>query len=94
MMILSCYRLTPPSRSHTPRMPHHNAELAPATSLYWSKAPVWGHLPDKPMRGHSATLVDHLIWQIGGCDHNGVCFGDILCFNAGAPALCALPHRQ
>lgn len=53
----------------TPRMPHDkDAEPAPSTSMYWSRAPVYGTIPPKFMRGHSVTLVDATAWLFGGCD--------------------------
>lgn len=50
--------------------------------MYWSKAPVYGHLPNRAMRAHTVTLIDNLVWQIGGCDHL-VCSRDILTFDTG-----------
>jgi len=69
---------------NTPRLPNHVADPAPSTAMYWSRAPVFGHLPDRAMRGHSLTPIDNIVWQIGGCDANGACFKDILTFNTGA----------
>ncbi|KAF8488741.1 galactose oxidase [Gautieria morchelliformis] len=48
--------------------------------MYWSKAPVYGHLPNRAMRAHTVTLIDNLAWQIGGCDHV-VCTRDVLTFD-------------
>jgi Rab9 effector protein with kelch motifs len=53
----------------TPRLPHDTeAEAAPSTSMYWSRAPVYGTIPPKFMRGHSVTLVEAIAWIFGGCD--------------------------
>jgi Rab9 effector protein with kelch motifs len=53
----------------TPRLPHDkDADPAPSTSMYWSRAPVYGTIPPKFMRGHSVTLVDAIAWLFGGCD--------------------------
>jgi hypothetical protein len=52
-----------------PRLPHDkDAEPAPSTSMYWSRAPVYGTIPPKFMRGHSVALVDAAAWVLGGCD--------------------------
>ncbi|KAF8522698.1 galactose oxidase [Hysterangium stoloniferum] len=66
--------------SHTPRLPNHPAEPAPSTVMYWSKAPVYGHLPNRCMRGHSITLIENMVWQIAGCDTKG-CYADVLTFD-------------
>lgn len=68
-----------------PRLPHvKDVELASATSMYWSKAPVYGHLPMRGMKAHSATLVDGVAWLFGGCDGDKGCWNDIYCFDTGA----------
>jgi len=36
--------------------------------MYWSRAPVYGTIPPKFMRGHSVTLLDATAWVFGGCD--------------------------
>lgn len=50
--------------------------------MYWSKAPVYGYLPNRAMRAHTVTLIDNLAWQIGGCDHLQ-CSRDVLTFDTG-----------
>jgi Rab9 effector protein with kelch motifs len=68
-----------------PRLPHvKDVELAPTTSMYWSKGPVYGHLPMRGMKAHSATLVDNIAWLFGGCDGDKGCWNDIYCFDTGA----------
>ncbi|KII83176.1 hypothetical protein PLICRDRAFT_180671 [Plicaturopsis crispa FD-325 SS-3] len=43
-----------------PHMPHtKDVEIAPATVIYWSPAPVHGVLPMRSMRAHSVALVDN-----------------------------------
>ncbi|KAH7910001.1 hypothetical protein BJ138DRAFT_1009756 [Hygrophoropsis aurantiaca] len=65
----------------TPRLPHaDDVELAPATNMYWSKAPVHGTLPMRSMRAHTVTLVDSTAWLFGGCDDKG-CWKDVYCFD-------------
>jgi hypothetical protein len=66
-----------------PRLPHDkDVELAPATIMYWSRAPVYGALPMRSMRAHSVTLVDSVAWLFGGCDDKE-CSKDIYCFDTG-----------
>jgi hypothetical protein len=67
-----------------PRLPHtKDAEPVPTTGMYWSKAPVYGHLPARGMRAHSATFVDGVVWFFGGCDDKK-CWNDVYCFDTGA----------
>ncbi|THH03337.1 hypothetical protein EW145_g6334, partial [Phellinidium pouzarii] len=64
-----------------PRMHLHDAEPAPPTLMYWSRAPVWGVLPTHKMRSHSATVVDNTtIWLFGGCDDKEF-WRDVLCLD-------------
>ncbi|PCH42996.1 galactose oxidase [Wolfiporia cocos MD-104 SS10] len=70
-----------PRTRNTPHLPHvKDAEPAPATVMYWSRAPVYGLLPQHGVRAHSATLVDSVAWLFGGCDERG-CWRDIYLFN-------------
>lgn len=67
-----------------PHMPHSkDTEVAPTVQMYWSKAPVWGTMPNHGMRAHSVTLVDSVAWIFGGCDERG-CWKDLWLFNTGA----------
>lgn len=66
----------------TPRLPHSDDTSAPATAMYWSRAPVHGLLPMRAFRAHTVTLVDHMAWLFGGCDDKG-CWRDIYCFDTG-----------
>ncbi|KIJ61244.1 hypothetical protein HYDPIDRAFT_116246, partial [Hydnomerulius pinastri MD-312] len=64
-----------------PRLPHSDdIPLAPATTMYWSRAPVHGALPMRNMRAHTVTLVDNVAWLFGGCDDKG-CWKDVYCFD-------------
>ncbi|TFK37602.1 hypothetical protein BDQ12DRAFT_699034 [Crucibulum laeve] len=64
-----------------PRLPHDkDAEPAPSTMMYWSRAPVWGHLPMRTMRAHSLTLVDSAVWVIGGNEDREMA-KDVYCFD-------------
>ena len=69
-----------------PRLPLHDAEPAPPTLMYWSRAPVWGTwgaLPAHKMRSHSATVVDNSsIWLFGGCDDKEF-WRDVMCLDVG-----------
>ncbi|KAH7882189.1 hypothetical protein F5I97DRAFT_1817533 [Phlebopus sp. FC_14] len=63
-----------------PRPHHHDIAPAPATMMYWSRAPVHGALPMRNMRAHTVTLVDTVAWLFGGCDDKG-CWRDVYCFD-------------
>ena len=66
-----------------PRLHLHDAEPAPPTLMYWSKAPTWGTLPTHKMRSHSATVVDNTtIWLFGGCDDRDF-WRDVMCLDVG-----------
>lgn len=72
-----------PRIRNTPHLPHaKDVEPAPATLMYWSRAPVYGVLPQHGVRAHSVTLVDNVAWLFGGCDEKG-CWRDIYLFNTG-----------
>lgn len=67
-----------------PYLPHSkDTETAATVQMYWSKAPVWGTMPNHGMRAHSVTLVDSVAWIFGGCDERG-CWKDLWLFNTGA----------
>jgi len=69
---------------NTPHLPSGPPmELAAPTLMYWSRAPVYGHLPSRSMRAHSVTLVDNTAWLFGGCDERG-CARDVWCCDVGA----------
>jgi len=65
-----------------PHLPHGPAEPAPPTLMYWSRAPVYGHLPSRSMRAHTVTLVETTAWLFGGCDDKG-CAKDVWTFDVG-----------
>ncbi|KAF7320925.1 hypothetical protein HMN09_00179200 [Mycena chlorophos] len=65
----------------SPKLPHDvDAEPAPSTALYWSKAPVFGTMPVRLMRSHTVTLIDSTAWLFGGCDDKD-CGRDVFCFD-------------
>lgn len=69
----------------TPRLPTGNdVPTAPATIMYWSRAPVHGTLPMHNMRAHTVTLVDNVAWLFGGCDDKA-CWKDVYLFDTGKP---------
>ena len=69
-----------------PYLPHSkDTDIAPTVQMYWSKAPVWGTMPNHGMRAHSVTLVDSVAWIFGGCDERG-CWKDLWLFNTGVSA--------
>ncbi|KAG6832586.1 hypothetical protein H0H87_001243 [Tephrocybe sp. NHM501043] len=52
-----------------PTLPHDkNAESVPCTAMHWSRAPVYGAVPQRTMRAHTMTLVDNIAWLVGGID--------------------------
>ncbi|KAH9476812.1 Protein GLUTELIN PRECURSOR ACCUMULATION 3 [Psilocybe cubensis] len=62
-----------PKNRITPKVPHDkDAEPAPSTVMYWSRAPAWGAAPSRTLRAHTATLVDTTAWLVGGCDDKDV----------------------
>ena len=65
------------------------AEVAPSTGMYWSRAPVHGYVPLRPMRAHSVTLVDSVAWVLGGWDDREHTKGlkTIYCFDTGVHIL-------
>ena len=66
-----------------PHLPHDKKVApAPATVMYWSRAPVWGTIPMRTMRAHTVTLVDTTAWIFGGCDDKDSS-KDIYCFDTG-----------
>ena len=68
----------------TPRLPHEkDADPVPATGMYWSKAPVYGAIPTRTMRGHTVTVVDSTAWVFGGCDDSKETSKDMYCFDVG-----------
>lgn len=56
-----------------------DVDLAPASGMYWSRAPVSG-APHPPFRAHTATLIGSSIYVFGGCD-SGACFNDLYIFD-------------
>lgn len=66
-----------------PRLSHDkDAPPAPTTGMYWSRAPVWGSLPSRGLRSLTATLVDSVVWIIGGNEDKDRS-RDIYCFDTG-----------
>lgn len=56
-----------------------DVELAPASGMYWSRAPVSG-APHPSLRAHTATLIGSSIYVFGGCDSKA-CFRDLYIFD-------------
>ena len=72
-----------PKYRETPRLPGaKDVDPAPATLMYWSKAPVYGFMPTHGLRAHTATLVDNVAWIFGGCDDRDIWL-DVLCLDTG-----------
>jgi hypothetical protein len=65
-----------PRHLATPALPAAKVSPASSYSLYWSLTPIWGRLPPRGMRAHTATLIGTHIWVFGGCDQRG-CFRDV-----------------
>ncbi|KAF7558301.1 hypothetical protein G7046_g5862 [Stylonectria norvegica] len=55
---------------------------APASGMYWSKAPVSG-APHTSLRAHTTTLVGSSVYVFGGCDSR-TCFNDLYVLDADA----------
>ncbi|GLB44605.1 putative kelch motif containing protein [Lyophyllum shimeji] len=67
-----------------PTLPHDkNAEPVPSTAMHWSRAPVYGAVPQRAMRAHTMTLVDTTAWLFGGNDDKEVNkdMKDMYCFD-------------
>ena len=80
-----------------PILPHDKeAEVAPSTGMYWSRAPVHGYIPPRPMRAHSVTLVDSIAWVLGGWDDREHTKGlkTIYCFDTGVHPNSRLPRSH
>ncbi|XP_006462273.1 hypothetical protein AGABI2DRAFT_186268 [Agaricus bisporus var. bisporus H97] len=70
-----------PRMKSTPRLVYDkDAEQAPSTGMYWSRAPVYGAIPNRSMRAHSITVIDNVVWLFGGCDDRES-WKDIYCLN-------------
>ncbi|KZP09840.1 galactose oxidase [Athelia psychrophila] len=70
-----------PRMRYVPKLPHTESyPVAPTTGMYWSRASVFGETPGRPMKAHSATVVDNVVWVFGGCDETG-CYRDVYCFD-------------
>ena len=71
-----------------PCLPHDkDAKPMPSTIMYWSCAPVWGTVPLRTMRAHTATLVDNTAWLVGGCDDDSESSKHIYCFDIGTSSV-------
>lgn len=62
--------------SRLPSLPNAKVEASPAACMYLSKASIHGSKLIKPLRAHTATLVNDAIWIFGGTDLVG-CFKDV-----------------
>lgn len=62
------------SERRSPKLPTDKSVLkAPASSMYFSPLPTYGHPPNQPLRAHTGTLIGNRIWFIGGVDQK-VCW--------------------
>ena len=66
-----------------PRLPIGPAPQSGPATMYWSKAPIWGTLPRGTMRGHTAIVVDTVIWIFGGSGSDQKCWNDTWCLDTG-----------
>ncbi|KAI5467365.1 hypothetical protein BGZ63DRAFT_371062 [Mariannaea sp. PMI_226] len=62
---------------------------APASGMYWSKAPVSG-APHPSLRAHTTTLVGSNVFVFGGCDSR-ICFSQLYVFDADS-FFWSVPH--
>jgi hypothetical protein len=49
-----------------PKLSAFSDIVVPISSMYWSKAPVWGAMPTHCFKSHTCTTVGSTIWIIGG----------------------------
>ncbi|KAF4462816.1 Tip elongation aberrant 1 [Fusarium albosuccineum] len=54
--------------------------VAPASGMYWSKAPVSG-APHTSLRAHTTTIIGSNVFVFGGCDSR-TCFNDLYVLDA------------
>lgn len=79
---------TIPSGAHTTQPPFPNPReaplvtQAPASGMYWSKAPVSG-APHSNLRAHTTTLIGSNVYVFGGCDAKS-CFNTLYVLDADA----------
>ncbi|KAF5329556.1 hypothetical protein D9619_009026 [Psilocybe cf. subviscida] len=65
----------------SPHLPYDkDAGPLSSTHMYWSKAPVWGLMPNRTMRAHTVNIVDTTAWVIGGVD-DGETSRDVFCLD-------------
>lgn len=57
-----------------------NVPSAPASGMYWSKAPVSG-APHPSLRAHTTTLIGSNVFVFGGCDSRA-CFNELYVLDA------------
>ncbi|EGU83874.1 hypothetical protein FOQG_03294 [Fusarium oxysporum f. sp. raphani 54005] len=57
-----------------------NVDVAPASGMYWSKAPVSG-APHTSLRAHTTTIIGSNVYVFGGCDSR-TCFNDLYVLDA------------
>ncbi|CAG8535105.1 1337_t:CDS:2, partial [Diversispora eburnea] len=65
---------------HIPLTPPVPVPPAPAPAMYWSKIRTFGKVP-KPLRSHTAILVEEQVFVFGGCDSR-TCFNSVYVFDA------------
>ncbi|CZT47126.1 probable host cell factor 2 [Rhynchosporium secalis] len=59
-----------------------DVEPAPASGMYWSRAPVSG-APHTSLRAHTTTLIGSNVYVFGGCDAKS-CFNELYVLDADA----------
>ncbi|KAF8339867.1 uncharacterized protein EI90DRAFT_3038058 [Cantharellus anzutake] len=64
----------------TPHLPHFHSDPISCATMYWSKAPVHGHMPTRGFRASTVTVIDSIAWIFGGMDESGV-WNDIYSFD-------------
>jgi N-acetylneuraminic acid mutarotase len=80
--------IKPTRGAHTPAPPPPDPKTAPdvapapASGMYWSRAPVSG-AAHTPLRAHTTTLIGSNIYIFGGCDSRS-CFNELYVFDADA----------
>ncbi|KAF8300420.1 galactose oxidase [Clavulina sp. PMI_390] len=89
-----------PTKPHVRTQPHLHTFTAPektsAAYMHWSRAPVHGSMPNRAMRAHTMSLVEHdpaerevggvggggsrVAWLFGGTDEKK-CYNDVWCLD-------------
>jgi hypothetical protein len=62
-------------KKKAPTLPSAKVPAASAMALYFARTPVFGRLPNRGFRAHTATVLGTELFLFGGCDK--VCYRDV-----------------